>query len=43
MGKVILKPFIKWVGGKSQLLSDIRKLILNNGDIAYEFRFNKLL
>ena len=31
-----LKPFVKWVGGKSQLLYKLEKLLPNDGNITYK-------
>ena len=29
---IILKPFVKWVGGKSQLIDELEKMLPNDGE-----------
>ena len=35
--KIELKPFVKWVGGKGQLIDEIEKLFLANGKTATKY------
>ena len=35
--KIELKPFVKWVGGKGQLIEEIEKLFLANGKTATKY------